>query len=96
MIVNELISNSLKHGFPDNRKGKIYVDLHSKDDYYEFIVKDDGVGFPEYLDYENSDSLGLQMIVSLTNQINGNIKLNRNNGTEFIITFKEFLRKKRS
>jgi PAS domain S-box-containing protein len=90
LIVNELISNCLKHGFPDGRRGEIDVDLHSKDNYYELKVKDNGIGFPKDLNYENTDSLGLQMIVSLTDQIDGNIKLNNTVGTEFIITFKEF------
>ena len=90
LIVNELISNCLKHGFPDGRKGEIDVDLHSKGDYYELSVKDNGIGFPKDLNYENTDSLGLQMIVSLTDQIDGNIKLNNIVGTEFMITFKEF------
>ncbi len=56
---------------------------------YEFKVKDNGIGFPEDLDFENTDSLGLQMVTSLTRQIEGNIELDRNNGTEFKITFKE-------
>ena len=94
LIVNELISNCLKHGFPDGRNGEIDVDLHSKGDYYELSVKDNGIGFPKDLNYENTDSLGLQMIVSLTNQIDGNIKLNNIVGTEFMITFKEFEVKK--
>jgi two-component system, sensor histidine kinase PdtaS len=94
LIVNELISNCLKHGFPDGRKGEIDVDLHSNGNYYELSVKDNGIGFPKDLNYENTDSLGLQMIVSLTDQIDGNINLNNIVGTEFMITFKEFEVKK--
>ena len=52
-------------------------------------MKDNGIGFPEDIDFQNTDSLGLQLINSLTNQIDGDIKLDRNNGTEFKIIFKE-------
>ena len=89
LIVNEVVTNSLKHAFPDGRAGVIHVDFHKTDDHYEFKVKDNGIGFPEDLDFENTDSLGLQMVTSLTRQIEGNIELDRNNGTEFKITFKE-------
>ena len=89
LIVNEVVTNSLKHAFPDGRAGVIHVDFHKTDDQYEFKVKDNGIGFPEDLDFENTDSLGLQMVTSLTRQIEGNIELDRNNGTEFKITFKE-------
>ena len=50
-------------------------------------VSDNGVGIPENLDFENLDSLGFQLIFSLVEQLDGEIELKRNNGTEFIITF---------
>ena len=87
LIVNELITNSLKHAFPEGKTGEINVDFHPIDDHYEFIVKDNGIGFPEDLDYQNTDSLGLQMVNSLTDQIDGEIILERSSGTEFKITF---------
>jgi two-component sensor histidine kinase/CheY-like chemotaxis protein len=89
LIVNELITNSLKHAFPEGMKGKINVDFQQKDNHYEFTVKDNGIGFPEDLDFRNTDSLGLQIVNTLTNQIDGEIELNRSHGTEFKITFKE-------
>jgi PAS domain S-box-containing protein len=89
LIVNELITNSLKHAFPEGMNGEINVDFHPKDDHYEFTVNDNGIGFPNDLDFQKTDSLGLQIINSLTDQIDGEIKLNRNHGTEFKITFKE-------
>ena len=70
-------------------KGEIVIDFHPLDGHYEFTVKDNGIGFPEDLDYKNTDSLGLQIVNSLTDQIDGEITLDRNNGTEFKITFKE-------
>jgi two-component sensor histidine kinase len=69
--------------------GEINIDFHPLDAHYEFIVKDNGIGFPEDLDYKNTESLGLQIVNSLTDQIDGQIKLDNNNGTEFKITFNE-------
>jgi PAS domain S-box-containing protein len=90
LIVNELITNSLKHAFPEGMKGEINVDFHPKDDHYEFTVKDNGIGLSQNLDFQNTDSLGLQIINNLTSQIDGEIELNRSLGTEFKITFKEY------
>jgi len=89
LIVNELVTNSLKHAFPEGNSGEINVDFHQIDDHYEFTVKDNGVGFPEDLDFQNTDSLGMQIVNSLTDQIDGEIELDNNNGTEFKISFKE-------
>ncbi|MDP1553772.1 MAG: sensor histidine kinase, partial [Methanobacteriaceae archaeon] len=89
LIVNELITNSLKHAFPNGRKGEINVGFYKKGEEYEFTVKDNGIGFPKDIDYQNTDSLGLQIVTNLTGQIDGKIELNRNNGTEFKINFKE-------
>ena len=89
LIVNELITNSLKHAFPEGRKGEIDVNFHKKDDYYEFVLMDNGVGVPDTIDYKNTESLGMQIITNLTEQIDGNIELNNENGTTFKISFKE-------
>jgi PAS domain S-box-containing protein len=88
LILNELLTNSLKHAFPDGRKGEIIVELH-KDDIGKFrmTVADNGVGFPESLDYKNTASLGMKLINSLTAQIEGNLIMDRNNGTEFTVVF---------
>lgn len=88
LIVNELITNSLKHAFPDKKTRKINIDFHSVDEYYEFTVIDNGIGFPEDINFHNTDSLGLQLLVSLTEQIDGDITLNSDNGTSFKLTFK--------
>jgi len=89
LIVNELITNSLTHAFPEGKRGKINVNFHPKDDHYEFTVNDNGIGFPKDIDFQNTDSLGLQIINSLTDQIDGKIKLDRTTGTEFKILFKD-------
>jgi two-component sensor histidine kinase/CheY-like chemotaxis protein len=89
LITNELMTNSLKYAFPDNKKGTISIIVSKCDDIFTFIVKDDGVGFPKNVDYQNSDSLGLELVNSLSNQLDGELELNSNNGTEFKIIFKE-------
>jgi two-component sensor histidine kinase len=85
----------VKHAFPSERIGNIYVSLTKKDDNYLLIVKDDGIGIKEDLDISNIGSLGLQLVHYLTNQLEGEIRLDRSFGTEFRIKFKELEYKKR-
>jgi two-component sensor histidine kinase len=87
LIINELISNSLKYAFP-NRNGELKISLKSKEDNYELIISDNGIGFPEELDFKNTDSLGLQLVNTLTNQIDSKITLDSRYGTKFIIILK--------
>ncbi len=95
LIVSELVSNSLKHAFPNNGKGKITVSLQAFGDKFELIVSDNGIGFPENLDFRNTKSLGLQLVNSLVNQIDGEISLDESRGTRFKIIFNELKYKKR-
>lgn len=90
LIINELVTNSLKHAFPDNRKGEIHVSLR-KNDKGEIVLKvgDNGIGMPEAADSGKTDSLGLTLVNALVRQLRGSIGLNREKGTEFMITFKE-------
>lgn len=87
LILNELISNSLKYAFPNSREGQLTVKFNLEDNKYKLIVNDDGIGIPEGLDYENSDSLGLKLVYSLSDQIGAEVKLDTTNGTKFEITF---------
>ncbi|HMK53324.1 MAG TPA: PAS domain S-box protein [Methanobacteriaceae archaeon] len=89
LIVNELISNSLKHAFPGGRDGNIKVKFHQNKDEYLLEVADNGVGLPEDMDLQKTGSLGMQLVYSLTEQINGHLKLERSPGATFRITFKE-------
>jgi PAS domain S-box-containing protein len=89
LILNELITNSMKYGFPDDMEGKVFIDLSKKDDTYVLKVGDDGVGIQSDLDFRNTSSLGMQLVNGLVSQIDGEIELNRDNGTEFVIKFKE-------
>jgi PAS domain S-box-containing protein len=87
LIINELISNSLKHAFPGDRRGQIYISLSQAGNECLLIIRDNGKGFPGNLDFRNTESLGLQIVNTLTDQLGGNIELNRDEFTEFRITF---------
>jgi len=90
LILNELLSNSLQHAFPDGRAGEIAVVLGpTSTSRLELVVTDDGVGFPEKLDFRHTETLGLQLVCLLTTQLGGNIELERNGGTVFAIEFPE-------
>ncbi len=88
LIINELVTNSIKHAFP-NQRGEISLKLNADHDTFSIAVRDNGVGFPEDLNFQNTKTLGLQLVTSLVNQIDGDIKLCRDNGTKFEIKFKE-------
>ncbi len=87
LILNEIISNSLKYAFPGNKKGVINISLKREDGSIVFTVRDNGVGIPETINPESSDSLGLTLIHLLTDQIDGTLNISRTGGTEFVIRF---------
>ncbi len=90
LLINELVSNSLQHGFPTNQKGEIWIILQPlPNEKFLLIIKDNGVGIPEEINFPNSDSLGLRLISSLVNQLDGSVMLEKNKGTSFTITFPE-------
>ncbi len=88
LIINELISNSLKYAFP-NGKGEISISFTYKNQVNTLCVKDNGIGFPKKIDLENSPTLGLLLVNSLTKQLDGTLKLGKVKGTSFKITFKK-------
>ena len=88
LIINELVSNSLKHAFPDGRTGEVTIAIHRINGRYELTITDNGVGPPPDFDFQKTDSLGLQLVTGLVNQLDGTITLDRTKGTTFIITFK--------
>lgn len=89
IIVNEIISNALKYAF-NKDKGYITIQFHRKDDEFVLVVEDNGSGIPENFNYEDSDSLGMRLINSLVEQIEGEIEVRSDEkGTCFKIIFKE-------
>jgi len=90
LIINELISNSLKYAFPKDREGEIKIVLQAiNSDEIELTVGDNGVGIPEEIDIRKTESLGLQLVHILTEkQLEGTLALDRDGGTAFKIRFK--------
>src|SRR3990172_10689727 len=90
LIINQLVSNSLKHAFPEYESGEINILIHSTDeDMIELSIGDNGIGIPEDLDFRRTESLGLRIVnVLVENQLHGEITLNRDRGTKFKIKFK--------
>ncbi|HII92291.1 MAG TPA: PAS domain S-box protein [Methanosarcina sp.] len=105
IIVNELVSNSLKYAFLNRDNGKIQIKLHREDSAkcsgedqestkessngidFVLTISDNGIGIPEDFNLEDSNSLGLQLVETLVDQLGGEIELKRNSGTEFFIRF---------
>jgi len=89
LILNELITNALKHAFPKDREGKIKIKFNKKGSRYNLTISDNGRGFPQDLNFRKAESMGLTLITSLVNQIDGEIKLDRRIGTSFKINFSD-------
>jgi two-component sensor histidine kinase len=90
LIINELVSNSLKHAFPGDKKGEINIAAHPlNENEIELVVSDNGVGLPKKVDFKSTESLGLHLVNLLAEgQLHGDIKLDRTKGTSFHIKFK--------
>ena len=88
LIINELVSNALKHGFSEGGPGEVCVEIYlQSDEQFILIVRDTGIGFPADLDFQNVESsLGLQLVCTLTEQLRGTIELDRSQGTKFKLT----------
>ncbi len=89
LILNELISNCLKHAFPHNRVGEITIGIEELDEIVTIGVADNGVGFPKEFNFEKSDSLGLKLVHTLVKQLNGSIEINTVAGSEIKFHFGE-------
>jgi len=88
LVINELISNALKHAFPNQQAGIIHITLRNLNKSIEMIIQDNGIGLPDNLDWRNTDSLGLSLVYDLvTEQLEGEITLERDRGTVFKIQF---------
>ena len=90
LIANELVSNTLKHAFPDGTTGTVSVECYQTGDReINLLVKDNGIGFPQNLDFRKTHSMGFQVVCTLTEQLEGTIEISREVGTSFHLKFNE-------
>ena len=88
LLINELMTNALKHAFPGGRAGTITVSLQEMPDHsIRLAVSDDGIGLPPDLDIRNAPSLGYQLITTLVDQLNATLEVHRDRGTAVVILF---------
>ncbi|HCS49928.1 MAG TPA: hypothetical protein DIW61_17445 [Candidatus Aminicenantes bacterium] len=88
LIINELITNALKHAFPEDREGELIITMLSlAGDQYELTVKDNGMGLPEGFDPAKKGTLGFQIVNDLVKQLDGLIEVRGDKGTEIVIRF---------
>jgi PAS domain S-box-containing protein len=89
LIINELVSNALKYAFPNGRDGEIRIRMNQiGTDDLNLSISDNGIGFPAGISWEHTDSLGLQLVRSLTDQLNGSIQCQLDKGAKFDIRFR--------
>lgn len=91
LIINELVTNCIKHAFPDNRGGVVNIHFgRERAGSYVLVVQDDGVGLPQDLDYRTTCSLGLQLVMNLTElQLRGTLDVESGPGTTFTVRFRD-------
>lgn len=90
LIASELVSNALKHAFPEERSGEVVVSLHrGADSSLRLGVRDDGIGLPPEFDIGLSESLGMQIVMTLVSQIDGQLRIGRERGADFEVEFRE-------
>jgi two-component sensor histidine kinase len=86
--MNELVTNSLQHAFPSGQPGVVAISLRQNGDHtLALSVRDDGVGLPPDVNFETSDSLGLELVRTLTSQLDGSVQLDQTQGTIFTVVF---------
>lgn len=89
LIINELLSNSLKYAFPDGKSGEINIEFKLlKQEQLYLKISDNGIGLATDFQLEETESLGLQLVCNLTEQLGGNLTIDSSNGTSFQIIFR--------
>ena len=89
LIINELVSNAYKHAFVDGRSGQITIQLQrDSSTQHRLLVVDNGLGIPPSIDFHHTTSLGLTIVLTLVNQLQGHIELHREQGTHIEVVFR--------
>ncbi len=90
LIISELVSNSLKYAFPEGIEGEIGIGLYTdKNGKFKLIVKDNGIGISKEIDFRKTETLGMQLVIMLVEELAGTIELDKSEGTAFTIQFKK-------
>lgn len=90
LLVNEVLTNIYKHAFQDMPEGTIGVQVQAKEDIIEILIHDNGIGLPDGFDFEQAESVGMTLIKTLTEQLNGSsVFISTEGGTEFRLTFRQ-------
>jgi len=87
LIANEIISNSIKYAFEEEKPAELTISVKMKKEMVEIKIGDNGKGLPDDFDLENSESLGLQLVYTLADQLDATIDVNAKKGTKYLITF---------
>ncbi len=88
LILNEAISNAIKYAFPNEGKGIVQIELkNTHDNHYKLTISDNGIGVPNDFEIENRDSLGMNLMLGLSSQIDGDFEIKNENGLKIIINF---------
>ena len=87
LLINELVTNSLKYAWKDGEKGTISIRITEKDRIVELEISDNGIGLPEEFDQIKSDTLGLQLVITLAEQLDAELKVDVQHGTKYLIKF---------
>ena len=87
LILNEILSNSLRYAFPGDRKGKIMINCKKGNDLCSLEISDDGIGIDEAIDLKKDNTLGMTLINSLAKQLNATLEIDFSQGTKYKITF---------
>jgi PAS domain S-box-containing protein len=87
LVTNEIITNSIKHAFKENKEGIINIKLDKQNDLCSLSISDNGIGLPKSFDINNTRTLGVHLISGLVSQIQGKLEIRNRVGTEFFITF---------
>jgi two-component sensor histidine kinase len=87
LLITELVTNAIKHAFPDGRSGHIEIEGTCLNGTMQLIVNDDGVGYPAHVDFSGGETLGVTLIRGLTDQLEGTITVDRTGGSRVTISF---------
>jgi PAS domain S-box-containing protein len=89
LMINEIITNALKYAFPNNAKGTVLISMREEKEIVTLCVEDNGIGLPVGFNYLESETLGLQLVATLVEQLEGTLILESKKGTKFLITFEK-------